>query len=118
MEKSVFSPSDHDIVAQKIAVLRLYDVEFRFLISSLLIDLFSRPRRIEPDLRISAENHIFGIAEHAVSVPLFLLLRQDNADMRLRKYGYQVGLVSEEQYQAVLLKERLIREEIDRVEHT
>ncbi|RHV90578.1 tRNA uridine-5-carboxymethylaminomethyl(34) synthesis enzyme MnmG [Lachnospiraceae bacterium OF09-33XD] len=47
-----------------------------------------------------------------------LLLRQDNADMRLRKYGYQVGLVSEEQYQAVLLKERLIREEIDRVEHT
>lgn len=47
-----------------------------------------------------------------------LLLRQDNADLRLRKYGYQVGLVSEEQYQAVLLKERLIREEIDRVEHT
>ena len=47
-----------------------------------------------------------------------LLLRQDNADMRLRKYGYQVGLVSEEQYQAVLLKEKLIREEIDRVEHT
>lgn len=47
-----------------------------------------------------------------------LLLRQDNADLRLRKYGYQVGLISEEQYQALLEKERLISEEIHRVEHT
>ena len=47
-----------------------------------------------------------------------LLLRQDNADLRLRKYGYRVGLVSEEQYQAILLKEKQIEEEIDRVEHT
>ena len=31
-----------------------------------------------------------------------LLLRQDNADLRLRKYGYQVGLVTEEQYRNVL----------------
>ena len=47
-----------------------------------------------------------------------LLLRQDNADLRLRKYGYQAGLISEEEYQALLEKERQIEEEIHRVEHT
>lgn len=45
-----------------------------------------------------------------------LLLRQDNADLRLRKKGYEVGLISEEQYQALLLKEQQIEEEIARVE--
>ena len=47
-----------------------------------------------------------------------LLLRQDNADLRLRKKGYEVGLISEEQYQDLLEKERLIAEEIQRVEKT
>ncbi len=46
-----------------------------------------------------------------------LLLRQDNADLRLREKGYRVGLISEEQYQDILEKERLIKEEIGRVEH-
>ena len=46
-----------------------------------------------------------------------LLLRQDNADLRLREKGYRVGLISEEQHQDILEKERLIKEEIDRVEH-
>ena len=46
-----------------------------------------------------------------------LLLRQDNADIRLRKKGYQVGLIDEETYQKLLEKERLIAEEIERVEH-
>ena len=46
-----------------------------------------------------------------------LLLRQDNADLRLRKKGYQVGLVSEEEYQKVLRKEEAIAREIERVEH-
>lgn len=46
-----------------------------------------------------------------------LLLRQDNADLRLREKGYRVGLISEEQYQDILAKERLIKEEIERVEH-
>lgn len=47
-----------------------------------------------------------------------LLLRQDNADLRLRKKGYEVGLISEEQYQDLLEKEILIEEEIKRVEKT
>ena len=44
-----------------------------------------------------------------------LLLRQDNADQRLTKMGYDVGLVTEEGYQRLLEKERLIAEEIERV---
>ena len=44
-----------------------------------------------------------------------LLLRQDNADLRLRKYGYRVGLVSREEYDRVREKERLIDEEIKRL---
>ena len=47
-----------------------------------------------------------------------LLLRQDNADIRLRKKGYEVGLVSEEDYQKLLTKEALIAEEIDRLKNT
>lgn len=46
-----------------------------------------------------------------------LLLRQDNADLRLTKYGFEVGLISEERYQWILKKEKLISEEISRVEH-
>ncbi len=46
-----------------------------------------------------------------------LLLRQDNADLRLRKYGYQVGLITEQQMQQVKLKKQLIDQEIERVEH-
>lgn len=46
-----------------------------------------------------------------------LLLRQDNADLILREKGYRVGLISKEQYQDILEKEQLIKEEIERVEH-
>ncbi|MGN8801156.1 tRNA uridine-5-carboxymethylaminomethyl(34) synthesis enzyme MnmG [Candidatus Merdisoma sp. HCP28S3_D10] len=45
-----------------------------------------------------------------------LLLRQDNADLRLTKIGYEMGLISEERYQNLLEKERQIAEEIQRVE--
>ncbi|MBQ7359454.1 MAG: tRNA uridine-5-carboxymethylaminomethyl(34) synthesis enzyme MnmG [Lachnospiraceae bacterium] len=47
-----------------------------------------------------------------------LLLRQDNADIRLRKKGYEVGLISEEQYQHLLNKEEMIRNEIQRLKET
>ena len=45
-----------------------------------------------------------------------LLLRQDNADQRLTRIGYQVGLISEERYQHLLEKERQIEEEVARLE--
>ncbi len=47
-----------------------------------------------------------------------LILRHDNADLRLRRYGYEVGVVSEEQYQHLLDKEKKIaslKEELKKV---
>ena len=46
-----------------------------------------------------------------------LLLRQDNADLRLREKGYHIGLVSKEQYDAVIEKKCLIRQEIERLKN-
>ncbi|WP_455950792.1 tRNA uridine-5-carboxymethylaminomethyl(34) synthesis enzyme MnmG [Eubacterium sp.] len=46
-----------------------------------------------------------------------LLLRQDNADMRLTKIGYEVGIVDKERYDYVCKKEKLIDEEIERLEN-
>ena len=47
-----------------------------------------------------------------------LLLRQDNADQRLTRIGYEVGLISEERYRWLLDKEDIILSEVERLEHT
>lgn len=44
-----------------------------------------------------------------------LLLRQDNADLRLREKGYRVGLITEEEYKKVLFKKEMIHKEIERL---
>ena len=47
-----------------------------------------------------------------------LLLRQDNADIRLRKIGHEIGLVSDEEYEHLLRKMDYIQSEIKRLEKT
>ncbi|MBT9132211.1 tRNA uridine-5-carboxymethylaminomethyl(34) synthesis enzyme MnmG [candidate division NPL-UPA2 bacterium Unc8] len=45
-----------------------------------------------------------------------LILREDNADLRLRKIGYQLGLVSSKEYQKIEMKEKRVMQEIKRLE--
>ena len=46
-----------------------------------------------------------------------LLLRQDNADLRLTPIGYEAGLIDEERYQKLIQKEKMITDEISRVKN-
>ena len=47
-----------------------------------------------------------------------LLLRQDNADVRLTEIGHRVGLVSDQRYQAMLDKKAAVEKEVERVKNT
>ena len=47
-----------------------------------------------------------------------LLLRQDNADLRLSHIGHEIGLISDERYEKLINKERIIAEECRRLENT
>ena len=47
-----------------------------------------------------------------------LILRQDNADLRLTKIGHEIGLISEERYEHLIEKERMIKEEMIRLENS
>ena len=46
-----------------------------------------------------------------------LMLRQDNADLRLTEKGYEIGLVSKERYEKFLNKKKMIEDEIDRLKN-
>ena len=47
-----------------------------------------------------------------------LLLRQDNADLRLTEIGHEIGLISEERYRKFLNKKANIEKEIERLRKT
>ena len=46
-----------------------------------------------------------------------LILRHDNADLRLRKYGYEVGLIDDERYNKLLVKEKAINTLLDELKN-
>lgn len=47
-----------------------------------------------------------------------LLLRQDNADLRLTELGHEIGLISDERYEKLLIKKKQIEDEIERLKNT
>ncbi len=47
-----------------------------------------------------------------------LLLRHDNADLRLTPIGYEIGLIPEERYQRFLHKKKMVEQELERLKKT
>jgi tRNA uridine 5-carboxymethylaminomethyl modification enzyme len=88
-------------------------------------------RDAEPIVLLRSESYIGVLIDDLVTKDNFepyrmmtsraeyrLLLRQDNADIRLRKYGHDVGLISDEQMQELYDMEKAIENEISRVKKT
>ncbi len=88
-------------------------------------------RAAEPIVLLRSESYIGVLIDDLVTKDNFepyrmmtsraeyrLLLRQDNADIRLRKYGHDVGLISDEQMQELYDMEKAIENEISRVKKT
>ncbi len=81
---------------------------------------FKNPKnkRVKPMQHVNRLMHTHTHTTHIITLgwdEYRLLLRQDNADMRLREKGYNVGLISEETYAKFIHKKQAIQEELERL---
>ena len=72
----------------------------------------------ETDIRLPSYEVMVRLADLFGVTVDYLLCRQDNADERLTPIGYEIGLISQQRYDAVQEKYRQVKREVDRLEHT